>query len=454
VTGSEFLKENEMLKEQALTGTVSTELEKEKLPIASLSAAFLVDSAEEQALPLLWPHMISSLGASVGQLGGVLGISRLAMTLMYPIWGFAADRFSRKLLLVFFTGFWGLWTLGIGLVDTVSQLTFLRVLSGLGLGVFGPAAFSLISDLFDNESRGRATGIMRAVGLFGIIIAVGLLPELATREPEGWRTGFFIMGLASFISGLFMLTIKEPARGAGEPELRDVITKESAEQYAFSWSDLLTLFRIPSWRYLLLNEILSKGSLYVFTGWNFTFLSLLELEQSAFYMVVGIVFVGLASGSIFFGWLGDRMERRYRSRGRIIMIQFGLILTVPALTGYLLSRGDNLAWLITIGFLSGLSSTAASEGTLWPVAQAILPPELRGSNRAIISMAVGGFSALMLALSGTVVDQLGVAEALLLFVPLPMLLSAIAWVPMLRTYPEDRDALHVKLTQRREELLS
>ena len=439
---------------QNIMNDTVVEVRREKASIASLSAAFLVDSAEEQTLPILWPYMFARLGATVGQLGPILGFSRLAMTIMLPIWGFATDRYSRKLLLVLFTGFWGLWTLGISFADTVPQIFVLRLVSGLGLGVFAPAAFSLIGDLFDNESRGRATGIMRSIGLFGIILAVIMLPALAERNANGWRTGFFIMGLASFLTGLFMLTIREPVRGAGEPELRGVITRQTAAQYSFAWADLRLLLKIRSWRYLLVNELLTKSSIYVFTGWNFTFLDAAGLEGEPFYMVVFIVFVGLAFGSIFFGWLGDRMEQTHGDRGRILMIQVGLIITVPAMTGYLLSGASSLVCLVIFGFFSGLSNMAASESTLWPVAQAILPPELRGSNRAIISMAVGGASALLLGMSGPVVDQLGIATALLLFVPLPLLLSALAWLPMFRSYANDRAALRQQLSERRRELLS
>jgi hypothetical protein len=148
------------------------------------------------------------------------------------------------------------------------------------------------------------------------------------------------------------------------------------------------------------------------------------------------------------------MERTHGKRGRILMIQLGLVATVPAMTGYLLSSGDNLVWIIGFGFVSGTVNMAASESTLWPVAQAILPPELRGSNRALINMLVGGLSALLLALSGTVVDQMGVSTALLWFVPLPILLGVIAWLPIFRTYPRDRVALQRLLAQRREELLA
>ena len=431
----------------------SSKEQKHALSIASLSAAFLVDSSEEQALPLLWPYMFSALGATVGQLGTILGISKLMTTILYPLWGYASDRYSRTLILVWFTGFWGLWTLGIAFVGNYPQLLTLRVISGLGLGAFAPAAFSLIGDLFDNQSRGRATGIMRSVGLVGIIISVILLPTLTENNPDGWRISFAILGLASFITGLFMLSLKEPTRGASEPELENVITKENADHYSFSWAEFWSLFRIRSWRYLLLNETLTKTSLAVFTGWNFTFITGLNLKSPFFYVTIFVVFMGLVIGNIFFGWLGDRLDQRLSSRGRVTMMQIGLFASVPPLLGYLNSSGENIPFLLLFSFLAGTSYTATSEGVVWPIAHAVLPPELRGSNRAIISMVVGAASALALSLSGLVVDTLGVSNALLWFVPGLILLSAIAWIPMFRAYPQDRDELHKLLEQRREELL-
>ncbi|MDX1377625.1 MAG: hypothetical protein R3307_02160, partial [Anaerolineales bacterium] len=90
---------------------------------------------------------------------------------------------------------------------------------------------------------------------------------------------------------------------------------------------------------------------------------------------------------------------------------------------------------------------------VWPINHAILPPELRGSSRAIISMVIGILSALTLSLSGIVADAQGVNTALLWFVPGLILLSAIAWIPMFKVYSSDRSTLHKLLEQRREELL-
>jgi hypothetical protein len=59
----------------------------------------------------------------------------------------------------------------------------------------------------------------------------------------------------------------------------------------------------------------------------------------------------------------------------------------------------------------------------------------------------------MMTLSGALVDAYGVTTMLLLLVPLPKLIAALLWLPMFRTYPNDRAALHQVLAGRRQELV-
>ncbi len=289
------------------------------LSVGALSAAFMVDLSENVSISVLWPQMYRSLGVSIGQLGPVSGISELVGTLTMPLWGYAADRFSRKWLLVFFTGIWGLWTAAIGFINTMPQLMVVRALAGLGLGVFLPTAFSLVGDLFDNKTRGRATGLMQAFGMIGIMFAFGALPVLAEGDPEAWRWGFILLGGASFVSALLMLFIQDPPRGAAEPELRDVMTKEAANQYAFKWHDLQMLVKIRSWWWLTIKDILDAMSLLVFYRWAFPWLDELGLGQTAIPVII-YIFAGLVVGQVVTGWLGDSLERRFPGKGRLRLV--------------------------------------------------------------------------------------------------------------------------------------
>lgn len=88
----------------------------------------------------------------------------------------------------------------------------------------------------------------------------------------------------------------------------------------------------------------------------------------------------------------------------------------------------------------------------WPITQAILLPELRGSGRAFIDMAGGAVGALTLVASGYLADQVGVSTMLLTIMPLPLLLTILAWIPLFRTYTTDRANLHKIMLERSENI--
>lgn len=423
------------------------------LSAAILSTAAFVDSTETWTLSILWPNIYRSLGVSIDRLGSVLGLSDLVRTLTLPFWGYVADRFSRKALLVGMTGIWGLWTLAISLVQNLSQLYIIRIISTLGLAVLWPTAFSLLSDLFSSRERGRATGLMVAISYAGSIAAFAILPPIAARSPEAWRTGFVVMGLASAASGLLLLLINDPPRGSSEPELSDIISEETAARFAFRIQDLPSLAKVQTWRVMLLHSALDQVALAILFGWAFTWFDTIGLSESGFY-AIALISIGNLIGHAFFGWLGDRLEIAYPDRGRAMMGAIGLSISVPALAGFIALGARGLPFLLLFGLLVGLSLSSIGSGAQWPITQGVLRPELRATGRATLDMAIGIVGALSLSLSGALVKHFGVGTMMLLMIPLPKLLSTLAWLPIFRTYPKDRLLLHAELTERRETILS
>jgi MFS family permease len=432
--------------------TTTTKPKRRWLSATVLSAAAFVDSTENWTLSILWPNIYRSLSVSVDRLGSVLGISDLVRTLTLPLWGYLADRFSRKTLLVGMTGIWGLWTLAISFVQSLSQLYVVRILSSLGLGVLWPTAFSLLSDLFESKERGRATGLMVAISYLGSISSYAILPPIAARSPEAWRTGFIIMGLASAASGLLLLLINDPPRGSSEPELSDIIDEEAAARFAFRISDLPHLARIHTWWVMLIHSAIDQVALAVLFGWAFTWLDEIGLAESAF-IAIALISLGNLIGHIFFGWLGDMLEKRSPDRGRASMAIVGLFVSIPALAGFIAFGERGLPYLIPFGFIAGLSLSSIGSGAQWPITQGVLRPELRASGRASLDMATGIVGSLSLTFSGFLVSRFDVTTMMLFMIPLPKLLSALAWIFIFKTYPRDRNILHGELSMRRETLL-
>ena len=114
--------------------------------LIALGFGYLVDQGESQAMGVLLPIIQALWGFNNTQFGLMETLRNITQTVSAPFWGYAADRFSRKKVLIFGTGVWGIWTVLVGLVPDFGSMLIVRAISGLGLGALMPATFSLIGD--------------------------------------------------------------------------------------------------------------------------------------------------------------------------------------------------------------------------------------------------------------------------------------------------------------------
>jgi len=420
--------------------------------VFALSSASLVDSMESFAFQILWPYMYRSLGVAVSALAPVLSIGRFVNVITTPIWGYFADRFSRKVILIAMTGIWGLWTSVLFFVKDYSQFMAVRIASSLGLAVLYPAALSLISDLYHREERGKAVGFMNAAGYAGSMVSMVVLGMLAETNPEAWRYGFLIMGLLSFLTGLLLIGVKEPLRGEGEPEISDVLTQETAFKIELRLIPQLAL--IPSFWVCVVTEMLNWIGFSILSSWAFTWLEMLDLGGGIQFAML-MIFVGVILGHVFFGWLSDRMDHRMPERGRAVLGQFGLVLNAAASFIFLLYGGLSLASLMVSGLVVGLSFGMVTTGSRVPIMQNILPPQLRATGRSLTEMIMGLTSAGAITFTGWLLARMAedLQKMMLSTVPVFIALAIFTWIPIFKTYPRDIAILKKNLEKRREEII-
>ena len=87
-------------------------------------------------------------------------------------------------------------------------------------------------------------GTISAIGMAGIVIWALIFGMLIGLGDRGWRIAFILLGLTSMLSGLLIaLLVKEPVRGDAEPELEGVITREDADQFRFSLSEVKKILK-------------------------------------------------------------------------------------------------------------------------------------------------------------------------------------------------------------------
>jgi MFS family permease len=404
--------------------------------VIALSSASLVDSMEGFGYEILWPYMYPALGLGMSMLAPILSVGRFIGTVTTPIWGAIADRFSRKTILIVMTGIWGLWTGMMGFVQAFWQLMVVRVAASLGLSVLYPVAYSIISDLFTREERGKAIGMMGAFGFAGSMVSTVVLGTLAAADPQAWRYGFILMGILSFITGVMLIFVKEPPRGAMEPELADVVSQEN--QLKFDLKKVPVLLKIPSYWILMVDEIVDWIGFSTLTAWAFTWLDLQDLGPGV-PVVMLLMFVGVILGHIIFGWLSDKLDNRYPKYGRIVLGHVGLVLSFLSILGFLIFGTMDIIYLLISGLLFGLSFSIKETGSRIPLVQNILLPELRATGRSLIEVIKGLILTGTISLSGWLLNRLGedLQMMMLLMVPTTMFMAALIWILLYKYYPKD-----------------
>ncbi|WP_298010634.1 MFS transporter, partial [Anaerolinea sp.] len=298
----------------------------------ALGLGYLVDQGEGQSMGVLSPIIQSIWGISFQQIGIMETLRSIAQTVSAPFWGYVSDKFSRKKVLIFGTGVWGIWTVLVGLVPNFYSMLIIRAISGLGLGCLMPATFSLLGDHYPQNQRGRALGVIGLVGLMGTVLGVLALGFVAS--PELWRWGFIGLGLASILSGILIwLLVEEPPRGSAEPELAGLITHEDEKQYSINWKDMFNTLRIPTIWAAILQGITGSMPWVVmgiyFINWMVRELgysndiSLSDPKGSAPLVFAGVV-VSAAISNLLGGFIGDFAEKINPKYGRTIIGQFSV----------------------------------------------------------------------------------------------------------------------------------
>jgi len=361
--------------------------------LTALGFGFFIDSAEDVALPMLWPAVRTALGLSYAQLSYIDSIRVIFQTFSGPFWGMLADRYNRKWILVIGTGMWGLWTSVCGLATNYWQLLAVRVIACIGLGCLYPAAFSLLADSFGPKQRGRAMGTISAIGMFGIVAGALAFGEVIGISANGWRIGFIGLGLASALSGLVIaVLVKEPVRGAAEPELESVITAESAARFRFKVADIMELLKIKTVLVNFLQGIFMLTTINALATFYVTWLvddrGFSEAEAPLFF---GGVVVSLAVGNLVGGMVGDWAYRHWPRYGRAAVSQVSIAIALPAMW-YLFSRATTAPTIVICSVIAGFFLDWTRRGAMQPMVQSAVRPELRSTAMALTEFVNGAFA--------------------------------------------------------------
>ncbi|HSG46000.1 MAG TPA: MFS transporter [Anaerolineales bacterium] len=254
---------------------------------------------------------------------GLVNSGALAVaTILYPLWGYLYDRYARAKLLALASLIWGATTWLNAIVRSYGGFLVTRASTGIDDSSY-PGIFTLISDYFGPNMRGKVYGILQLAQPLGFLIGM-LLGQIVAPMIGGWRSVFYITGsLGLVIAILIYYGVKDVPRGKSEPEFENM---PEMQTFKFSWEEAKEIFKKRTMWFVFL-----QGFAGVFP-WNvitFFFFGYLETERG--YDANGIiatmapVILILAGGYFLGGYLGDLLFKRTK-KGRIIISSTGVLL--------------------------------------------------------------------------------------------------------------------------------
>jgi len=400
---------------------------------------------------MLFPAIRASLGLNYSALSIINSIRIIFQTFSGPFWGMLADRYSRKWILVIGTGFWGFWTLLCGLVTDYWQLLAIRVIACLGLGALYPAAFSMLADVFGPKKRGRAMGIISAIGMFGIVIGAFTFGELLAIPGAGWRWAFIILGITSMLSGVVIaVLIKDPVRGAAEPELENLITEEAAAQFRFKMADVLEVLRSKTVWVNFIQGVFVMTPINALAAFFVTWL----VDDRGFSeadapLIFGAIVISLAVGSLVGGLVGDWADGRSEKYGRIIVSQVSIVVAFPAMW-LLLTQATELTPIIIFSSIAGFFLDWTRRGVKQPLVQNVTRPELRATAMALTEFFQGAIASVVIILFGGFADKYGLTQTLLVLACGFWGLGFLVTIAYYFVYPPEAERLREQMNERRD----
>ncbi len=367
----------------------------------------------------------------------------IVATVLYPIWGYLYDRYSRTKLLSFASFVWGATTWFNAIVKTFGGFLVTRASTGIDDSSY-PGLYTLIADYFGPSLRGKIYGILQLAQPLGYLVGM-ILALIVSPMIGGWRSVFYITGgLGLVIAVLIYFGVKEMPRGQAEPEFENMTEMQT---FKFSWAEAREIFKKKTMWFVFL-----QGFAGVFP-WNvitFFFFSYLEKERgydanSILFTMAPVILI-LASGYFIGGALGDYVYK-YTNKGRIIVSSIGVLLGALfmylAITTPIDAKNQFFIFMCLTAVFMPLSS-ANVIATVYDVTV----PEVRSTAQAAEYFIENAGAAFAPIITGVIADAIDLKTAILLICTVAWGLCFFFYLGAIFTIDKDSHDLRSQMAER------
>ena len=370
----------------------------------------LLNYLDRQVVFPLFGHLKADFNLTDFHLGVLGTVFLLVQSLAtFPL-GLLADRVSRRLIVGIGVAFWSFATFASGLAQSFAQLLGIRSLVGIGEASYAPAAVSMITDNFPEESNAQVQGIFNIGMLIGGT-AGGIVGGLVAYYFNDWRLAFFIVSIPGFIFAYLAFKIKDTRVEHNEPK---VPLRSLLKNQAYMW-------------------IIASGTLVAFASgafitWGIEFIERYKgynIRDAALILGFGMMAVSVV-GVLVGSYIADKLHKKY-TWGRSIIVAVSLIISAPLMFLGLL---DTTNAIFLFFFFTGATFLSVYLGPVTAVLHDIVPKQFRASafGAYVLFIHLVG-EAIAPAIIGTLSDHYGL-RAGLQFATLFVLLGGICFIPV------------------------
>ncbi len=353
----------------------------------------LLDGFDTAAIGFIAPSLIREWGVSRPALAPVLSAALLGLAAGALLAGPAADRFGRKLVLTTSVVLFGAACVWSSFSTSLTELTVLRFITGVGLGAAMPNAVTLMSEYCPDKRRATLTNLMfcgfplgAALGGF---LAAWMIPQW------GWRSVLLAGGTVPLLLAVgIALLLPESvrflvARGAPAARIRACLEriapgKAAADRFVMTETVAqandgkrgIALVLSPGYLtgtlMLWLTYFMGLVIFYALINWMPLLLKDAGFPPQTATLVSALFPLG-GVGAVLFGWLMDRYNAN-------LVIAAGFAATAASVFAIGQSSG-NLALLGTVVFVAGIMMNTA-QSSLPALAAAYYPTAGRATGVA------------------------------------------------------------------------
>jgi MFS transporter, Spinster family, sphingosine-1-phosphate transporter len=275
-----------------------------------------------------------------------------------PVFGYLADRFSRWLLIGIGVTLWSLASGATGLAPTFAALLFTRCLIGVGEGAYGPAAPTLISDLYPVAVRGKVLAFFYAA----IPVGSALGYAVGGLFSQHWHWAFYCTVPPGLLLGAWCFFMKDPPRKQREHTAR--------------LADYRKLLKIRSYVIDTLGMTLMTFAIGGISFWMPAYLIKDRgLDDKTANVIFGgiVVLAGLAA-TLAGGIAGDKLRERF-SGSYFLVSALGMIVGFPLFL-LILTVPFPMCWLVIFAAVFCLFFNTGPSNT---ILANVTPPSIRAT---------------------------------------------------------------------------